>query len=73
VHGHLVGFHYDSSEDQGLFWSNDRVAAFGEEGIDFQQSRNRRLQPPGGKNDLRAPRTSARSASFEAALLPELH
>ncbi len=50
-YGSRVGFHYDSSEDLGLFWSNDpatpigaMVRSIGGEELDAQLSRNRRLQ-----------------------------
>jgi hypothetical protein len=50
-YGSRVGYHYDSSEDMGLFWSNDpansigaMVRSIGGEELDAQLARNRRLQ-----------------------------
>ena len=50
-YGSRVGFHYEGSEDMGLFWSNDpatpigaMVRSIGGEELDAQLARNRRLQ-----------------------------
>jgi predicted amidohydrolase len=50
-YGERVGFHYDSREDVGLFWSNDpkttigtMIRSIGGESLDDQVARNRRLQ-----------------------------
>jgi hypothetical protein len=50
-YGEKVGFHYDTREDMGLFWSNDPGTTIGEmirsiqgEELDLQVERNRRLQ-----------------------------
>ena len=50
-YGSRVGFHYDSSEDMGLFWSNAPATpigamarSIGGEELDAQLTRNRRLQ-----------------------------
>jgi predicted amidohydrolase len=50
-YGEKVGFHYDPTEDMGLFWSNDpkttigeMVRSIGDEELDAQVERNRRLQ-----------------------------
>jgi hypothetical protein len=66
--GDRVGFHYETREDVGLFWSNDPRTTIGEmirsiggEEIDAQIERNRRLQdaargklaPPGRSVSLR--------------------
>jgi hypothetical protein len=49
-YGDHVGFHYETREDVGLFWSNDprtkigdMVRSIGGEEIDAQVERNRRL------------------------------
>lgn len=51
--GDRVGFHYETREDLGLFWSNDpdttigsMIRSIGGEEIDVQVDRNRRLYPP---------------------------
>jgi beta-ureidopropionase len=53
--GDRVGFHYETREDVGLFWSNDprttigdMVRAIGGEEIDAQVERNRRLHQRAG-------------------------
>ena len=50
-YGDRAGYHYESREDLGMFWSNDpattvgeMVRALGLEEIDVQIARNRRLQ-----------------------------
>ena len=50
-YGDRAGFHYETREDLGMFWSNDPATTVGEmvrrirpRGIDVQIARNRRLQ-----------------------------
>jgi hypothetical protein len=53
--GEMVGFHYSTREDMGLFWSNDpattigaMIRSIGGEELDRQVERNGRLHATAG-------------------------